>query len=545
MKQLITAILLFMASAVQAELTLELNESSVSVGQSFRLVLVEENGNTTANPDLGPLKKDFTIVGTERSTNYSIINNETHTSRQWTIVLIPKRVGTLPIPPLTVGQEQTQASSIEVREAGSGASVSGVVNDQQDVMLQAEVSTRQPYVNEQVIYTVKLYNSRRLLDAAFQPPSVEDGLLIPLGDARRYQESIQGRYYSVEEQKYAVFPQKSGSFAIRPPSFTALIYEDMPQQVSIKAPAITLDVRPASPDFKGKDWLPAKHLVLTETWDQPSRTLEQGSTLIRRIGIEATGLPAQLLPALSIPIQDGQRVYQDKAVEQNNLRQGNVVGNTTLNVTYLFNKAGETTIPAIQVSWFNTETGKEEVTILPERQLIITAAANSSPAPASPAVSQPVVEDSSKASSEPTPVMPVQNSMVWWLVGGLVLAWGVTLQLWWKQRNKAEKPIPRTHGTRELKQACAANQAVQAQKALLTWAREQWPHASILNLHDICRLSSDQTLNRQIDILSEALYQAGETVWNGSALWQAVSSFRPDKSAARKASDDLPPANPA
>jgi len=542
MKQVIAALLILISSMARAELTLEMDEKSVAVGQSFRLVLIEENGDGTANLDLAPLKADFNILGTARSTNYSIINNEAHSTRQWTIILQPKRAGTLTIPPLTVGQDQTRAATIEVTSA-KDSSNPDAANEAKDVMLRGEVSKEQPFVNEQVIYTVKLYvyNNRRLLDSAFQAPTIEDGLLISLGDARRYQEMVQGRYYSVEEQKYAIFPQKSGAFAIKPPSFRALIYEDIPQQVNIQAPAVTLSVQAAPSSFKGNNWLPAKHLVLTETRDQSSLTLEQGDTLMRKITMEATGLPAQLMPALAITEQDGVRVYQDKPEERNILRQGNVVGNTSINVTYLFNKPGQVRVAPVQLTWFNTDTGKEETTILPELNVNVT------PAPGN-TTTQPGISDTPATTRAETgvqaPAAPVQQSMAWWLVGGLILAWGLTLQQWWRQRNGSKTKRERPQGLRDLKSACAANQAEQAQKALLHWAREQWPQASILNLNDITRLTNSDTLNRHIDALSEALYQAGASTWNGQDLWQAIGQFKPAKDAKKARQTGIPPANP-
>lgn len=544
MRHMIATLLLFIGVAAQAGLSLQVDQSSVSLGQSFRLVLIEENGNTSAIPDFGPLRDNFTIVGTERSTNYSIINNEAHSTRQWTIVLIPKRAGTLTIPPLTVGQEQTQPTVIEVNAAQSRSGSQTAASGQEDVMLRAEVSKEQPYVNEQVIYTVRLYNSRRLLDASFQPPRVEDGLLIPLGDARRYQDSVQGRYYSVEEQKYAIFPQKSGPFAIKPPIFSALIYEDLPQQIKVQAPVVSLQVKAAAADFKGASWLPAKHLVLTETYDQAARTLEQGSTLIRTITMEATGLPAQLLPALAITKNEAVRVYQDKPVERNILRQGNVVGNTSVKVTYLFNKPGVVTVPAVQMSWFNTETGKEEISSLPEIKLTVTAAPGSTPSLVNKAdtpVTRPEPVKDRKATDA---AVPIQNSVAWWLVGGLLLAWGVTLQRGWRRRSGLVTNTKAPGGLQQLKSACANNQPEPAQKALLQWAKEQWPHAHILNLNDITRLTCDAGLNRHIDDLSEALYRAKAQSWSGQPLWHSIVSFKQSRVNGKADNDAMPPLNP-
>lgn len=63
-------------------------------------------------------------------------------------------------------------------------------------------------MNQQIIYKVTLYNSKHLLDADYQGPQVENALLIPLGQEKRYQTQKNNINYLVEEQNYAIFPQK-------------------------------------------------------------------------------------------------------------------------------------------------------------------------------------------------------------------------------------------------------------------------------------------------------------------------------------------------
>ena len=48
---------------------------------------------------------------------------------------------------------------------------------------------------------------------------------VPFGGERRYQVNKNGRTYAVEEQQFALFPQKSGDLKIKPPVFNALVYD--------------------------------------------------------------------------------------------------------------------------------------------------------------------------------------------------------------------------------------------------------------------------------------------------------------------------------
>lgn len=547
MKQWLMLVSFFLFTHVaQADITVETDKSTLTLGQSFRLILQQTNGDTSASPDLSPLKDNFNILGTERSSSYSIINSKMHSSRQWTVVLQPKHMGQLTIPPLSVGNEQTSAVVIQVTDNANNSNDASASGEAKAVMLRGDAAPEDPYVNQQVIYTVKLYNSRRLLDASFQPPTVDNGLLIPLGDANRYQVTQQGQFYAVEEQKYAIYPQKSGTFTIKPPSFNAVIYDELPEQVNLTAKPVKLKVKPAPATLKDNNWVPAKKVELTDSWDKPATQLQQGTTLVRTINIKSTGLPAQLLPPLDLPVQEQFHVYQDKAVEKNSLQAGNVVGQVSVKATYLFDKPGQITIPALQWHWFNTDTGKEEVASLPELTMNVIAVASAPTAPGIQDVQQPNKPESAARAE------PATNNILLWLVSLLALAWLVTLILWWRQRHRGtrqeKKPSPVVNQFKDdlsqLKEACLANNAQLAGQTLLHWAKGQWPQASVLDFSDIIRLSGNKELELAIKELSQVLYQAGAPAWDGQSLWRSVSNHKKSGTSKAKAKKTLPPANP-
>ena len=108
----------------------------------------------------------------------------------------------------------------------------------------------------------------------------------------------QGRPYLVEEQKYAFFPQKTGTHIIFPPKFQALIYDDIPRRAEAQGESTSLLVKPIPENFTPSTWLPAKSLDLRENYDQKNTKITAGSTLTRTITLRATGLLAELLPPL-------------------------------------------------------------------------------------------------------------------------------------------------------------------------------------------------------------------------------------------------------
>lgn len=517
--------------ALNAQLSLQVEPTTVMAGQSIRLMLTADSASQ-GEPDFSGLQNDFTIIGSDNSTSYTIINGQTSSIRQWLLVLRPKHTGHLIIPPLSIAKEQTAATAIDVTQAPVSDSLSSTPDTQQEVMLTAEVSNKTPYVNEEMIYTVKLYNRLQLLNPTYQAPLAADALIIPLGQSRSYQANRQGHTYSVEEEHYAIFPQKSGALSITPPEFNALVYNGLSSQVSIKAPMLPITVKAAP---KGKTWLPAQNVLLRDAWDNNNRSLVQGSTVIRKVTIETVGLPAQLLQPLSFDGNSSFSVYANKPIEKNTLRDTHVVGTRTITLTYLFNKAGNIVIPAVSLPWFNTATGKQEIATLPTITFDIKAA-NALSLPETPTIEKatPMVVKS--------PLFTQANS-AWWVAILFASAWLITLMLWWKPWQLFYKKGSAFY-LKQLHAACLINDPESAKQALLQWASCQWPAHSILNLASIAHLVADEVLARDINQLAAVLYRSGKHHWQGRTLWQSMTQYRanvPTKPIKKKS---LPPINP-
>lgn len=554
MKRLLLSLILLCSFGIAyADVVAELHDSKAQLGQTFILTLTMDGREANKAPDLTPLLKDFNLVGTERSMNYSLVNGQAYSSSQWNLSLTAKRAGVLIIPPLPIGQKKTAAVTITVSKQLAPTQQVNSLQDnsakQQDVILTAEVNVEQPFVNQQIIYTVKLYNANRLLDASYQPPEVEDALMVPFNDSRRYQITNSGRVYAVEEQQFALFPQKSGDLTIKPPRFSALVYDVVAKRVNVEAQPLTLHVKPIPTPFDNKNWLPAKQVSLTERYDKNTTTLIEGSTLVRIISLEAVGLPAQLLPSFNFPSSAQFSIYPEKPVETNTFRQQDLIGTTAVKITYLLNKSGQITIPAITLPWFNTSTGKVQKNYLPELNLTITPVAGEKKAPVKtesfvPTQSkQLVIKPQAKQAKSFVNTLFTQSSLAWWLAGGFALAWVMTLLAWFFIKPQQGLAKQKKLVLKQLKAACLANNPMQTRDALLHWGKLQWPNETILNLIDLENLVQDIALKQQIDELAKTLYQEESLnqQWDGERLWQCIKGMRMDKMKPNRKYNDIPP----
>jgi hypothetical protein len=550
-KLLLMGLFCLFSVLAKAEVQLQIETTQISMDEPFQISVIQDNPKVgNGIPDLTPLRKDFFIVGTARSVNYSIINGVTQSSSTWAITLKALKTGTFTIPPIKVGDEQTNPLTITVTastQPNNRSSNNTIDSQQKDILLTTEVVENQPYVNQQITYKVKLYNSKQLLDAKYEAPKVENALLIPLGGGKQYQTQKNGTQYLVEEQIYAIFPQKSGPLTITSPVFTALVYNFEPQRIKVEDKNLTLNIQPIPKNYTGAQWLPAKQVSLKETYEHVEQTLSQGSTLIRTIRLEGAGIPAQLLPTLNFAQNEAFNIYPEKGKEKNQIIQGELVGTTEIKVTYLFNKSGKITIPKLKLPWFNITTGKEEIASLASKTLEITPSVTAISKTSSPKEATEINE----SSIEPKEIsldLPLSHQNYWpWLIAiFFALAWIVTLGKWKWQKyhpNKTKRSYKKT--LNELHQACLQGNPQSARDALLKWAKKQWPDASILSLGDITSLLTDPQLKKQIHILSQVLYQdAKKSLWRGDELWRTIQSFKPLSYEHQNKNYILPPINP-
>lgn len=573
----------FLSFVAHAEVQVQIGPSQVSVDESFQLILTQNNLHDGGIPDLTPLKKDFMIISTERRMNYSIINGQTQSSNEWIITLKAQKEGKLTIPALQVGREHTHPLTINVSKNATPQSTSIDSSQQKDLYLTASVNKKNIYVNQEIIYKVTLYNSKHLLDADYQGPQVENALLIPLGNGKRYQTQKNNVDYLVEEQNYAIFPQKSGPLKIKSPLFSALVYGYNPERIKTQDKTIQLDVQPIPKKFSGTSWLPAKEIKLREHYETSEQTMTQGNTLIRTVTLEGIGVPAQLLPKLTFTEIDGVNVYPEKGKDKNQVIQGELIGNTQIKITYLFNKSGTITIPELKLPWFNTETDQEEIATLPAKTIDVKASA-----PTPEPTNQPTLTHYQNA-TQTLPEIKTPNQSNWaWIVAALfAFAWLLTLILWGLQKH--HKNIGKGQyktALNELHNACTQNNPHRTRDALLKWARLHWPETPLLNLTDLTQCTTDAPFKKQVQILSQVLYknrnsssptsrglsaesmdrpaslhpadkprEVGderimlkkheEVLWRGDELWHSVRNLKNNNPRNKENETALPPMNPA
>jgi len=189
-----------------------LDPTQVGSGEAVQLVL-KHDGETGKQPDLGPLKQDFDVLGRSTGSSIQIVNGKMSAQTEISLTLMPKHGGTLQVPPLKWDGETSPALTLTVGGNAAAAQPGNVpvpASGSAHVFLTATLDQKQPYVQAADTLTVRLYTDQPLFQASLELQPSNDVLVQQLGQDSQTSATRDGRSYRVIERKYLLFPQRSG-----------------------------------------------------------------------------------------------------------------------------------------------------------------------------------------------------------------------------------------------------------------------------------------------------------------------------------------------
>jgi hypothetical protein len=550
---------LLLAATAEAALTLSVDRNPVALDESFTLTLSSDE-SLDGEPDFGWIDRELEVVSRQQSSNIQMINGDVSRSITWIMTVLPKQHGIIAIPPVKVGERESNALTLQVNErAEDDAEQLGAV-ERDGLLLQVEAGEGELYVQQQLLYTIKLLVAQDGgmsvgNGSSLSEPELEEGdaVIKRLGEDSNYQTVRNGKRYTVIERRYAIYPQQSGPLTIKPVLFTGQmvavqsrsrsIFDTLQQRSQIKrvvSTAVQRQVRAIPPDFSGSNWLPAKNVQLVEQWPGQQQSMVAGEPVTRTVALMVDGLTGAQLPVLAQNYPAELKSYPDQPLLKETPSAQGITALRQEKIALLASAPGTLTLPAMEVPWWNTATDREEIARLPARQVTVVAAAGSTappPAVIAPAPLPPAPLAQAAATSNSVPVAAARAG--WqqdarWPVAALALAaaWLVTLLLWWRSaRARPARPAaksPASEGKKalekKLKLACSAHQAGAAKESLLQWGRLQWPESGPVSLGDLARRAGGE-LADAVNELSHTLYAAGENEWRGERLWQAFKRW--------------------
>lgn len=542
------------AAGASAGLHAFLDRDHVALGDTVTLN-IEGPDALSARPDLSPLQNDFEVLGTSSSSNVQIVNGSSHSTTQLGIALRPRHAGTLTVPPLQVGGERTQPLTLQVTPAPSGAQ--GGPGD--PAFLEASVGAPAPYIGQQDVYTLKLFYAGSLTGGQLEDPQADGAQVIHLNGDTRYQTTRNGQAYQVVERHYALVPERSGRIVVRGPTFMGRMlsgggndpfdsFFDDGKPVQARADDIALDVR-AAPAGAGTPWLPAQSVTVKLSGIPSSGEVKLGEPLSLALTVEAVGQPADRLPEPQLPALDGARVYPDKTRDSTRDDGQWLHGARTRTFAIVPNRAGQLTIPAITLNWWNVAQDRPEQARVPAHTLTVAGAAGGNSAASAP--------PATTANAQPATVPAAGHEALWRAIAIASLAlWAIALTAfaWWRLRRR--KPVIGGTGNssaasddarslhRRAMQAANENNAAACERALLEWARAVRPR--LRNPGELHDALADESQRVALEQLERVRWKGGDAQAACAAMAQAFSRGFVWKEAPRagKPESGLPPLYP-
>ncbi len=521
--------------------TAQIDRSVINEGETFTLHLTGEE-----EPDLEVLKKDFQILGTSKNSQVKIINGKMTSSSQRIVTLMPKRTGSLVIPPIAFAGKRTNSITLIVKPARAQSDIGG----NKSIFLEVSTDIVESYVQQQIIYSIKLFSAIEMIEASLSPPAITDAVVERLGNDVVYQTTIDGRRYRVTERRYALFPQKSGSLVI--PStlfngniadgrqasadpFNRFFQQARSRPMQLKSDEITIEVAPRPHSVTSDSWIPAKELRLTEMWSPDPPGFRVGDPVTRTVRIEVSGLTGAQIPALPVNSSKSMNFYSDQPLVETVNGENTLVGIREEKVALVPKVAGEWVLPEIKIPWWSTKDNIEKMAVIPSRTITVL--------PAATQVASEITENARVNPSESRAAATVASSQqivqakYWiWLSVFLALGWLFTLLVLLKYRSRGLRSVDTENtqdarsyenikGTlKEVQAACMVNDAAKVRSKILMWAAMVWPDQKIRGLDDVSRKLNNTALSEKFADLNCILYAKQSENWDGDSFWNSVST---------------------
>ncbi len=413
--------------------------------------------------------------------------------------------------------------------------------------------------------SVEVFTPSFFTQAPTWPDTIDvDGAVAKIDDGRaiNINDRINGSSYAGIRREYVVYPLRPGDVTVPPIAVTVVSAGEGARPlppVTLETPPLVIHARLPPGADPGERFVSASAFDLTQRFDRSLRTLKVGDALTRTITMTAQGSWSAMLPPVSFDPVEGTTGYPSEAVlnDRGDERGGPSIATRVERETYVFTAAGNVSLPAVDVRWWDATARRMRTARLPLAALTI--------APAVAASSGIAFADEEAAARERAAAARAVRqrritlalvfagaAIVLTLAVWLVRRIGPRCRSWWiaERRRRAESE----HAFfRHLAAACRTGEPRAAYRATLAWLDRAWEgRGGDITLERAVKISAEADLERETRALTDALYarrpNAGS--WSGDRLLQALSNARPRILAAGRdrvsgADEALPPLNPS
>ena len=357
-----------------------IDRNPVMLDEAIRLTITADGSADRDAFDSSPLLKDFVVGRTSVSSQTSIVNFDTKRTTVWTTTLFPRKEGTFTIPSLTIEGKSTKPIQVEVIPVQEQSNVA------RDYFVTTDIDLNEAYLNQQLLYTVKLFLSSNIERGSLQAPEMQNAEITQLGEDKQYTDIVNGRRYQIIERQFAVVPQASGEFTLRGPIFTGEVmaantnqrfgFFNRTQQINRVGPDITVNIKPI-PQGIDYPWLPSEMVRVDEEWPQGDNFVA-GEPVTRIVTLTALGVVEEQLPDIPEFYPPNFKLYPDQSNTTTVEKDQSLISQRQTSLAIIPTQPGDFVLPEITIPWFNTLTQKTEYASIPARSITVVPATSSS-----------------------------------------------------------------------------------------------------------------------------------------------------------------------
>ena len=501
----------------QAELRAALSAQIIDELDSVQLVVRDIGTRQSETPDLSGLEGDFHVLGVNTSSQYRFVNGQAQSWVDYQITLQPKRTGELIIPRIGIGQQSTDAIPITVR------ALSAAMRRKIDALVfyEMELSSDSVYVQSQLLLTRRLVyaDGVQLYGGQLDTPVLDGAQVFELGEGQSSVIQRNGQTMGSYEQRYAIFPEQSGTLILPSDSVTASVrvvdgISTARKTVRISTQEQRITVRPIPTGYPAdRPWLPAIAVTATVDFEpSPAQTVNVGDTIRRTLTVTVIGNTGTSVPPTALaPNEREFKIYLQPTGIENETFGENLVGYRVEAVDLVPITPGALGVPGTQITWWNTDTETVMTTDIARRALSVLGPSIVDPTPEPPPVAARVDNTPQLGGT----VQSNANGLSAWTILPALAIFTLTVFIWRKRNRRRTKSRP-TPSTLQPLPASSQKQVIRSAKsaaplALRSELAAYLTHATqgdqVSAIAEFCTSSDIAKLS--MDALDAACYGAG------------------------------------
>lgn len=526
----------------EAKLEASVNHNIAQMGQEIEFTLTLRDESAKGQPSFEVLEDDFHILsGASRRSSKNFINGSFSSSTSWSIVISPKKEGSLVIPPISYAGLKTEPIILIVGKAPEGS--------EPDVFFETQLSTNEVYVQALLQLDLKLYIKKsNLSNTQLDPLTSADAKIIQVGKDRQSEVLKNGIGYFLVERSFFIFPEKSGTLTIPAIKFQGVITEGSRfsnygkrRRINASSEQKTIKVLGIPDSFpKNATWLPAKNLRLKEQFN-PGKTANMGDPITRTIITEAQGLNASALPPIILESSSNLKVYPDQGTSDEKIHLQGLTSTRQDSFALIANQVGELTLSEVSIPWWDTQSNTLRYAKIESQNLIINAGnettqLNSNQNNNATDTEQKIdlALEKNQTSNE-TKSSNRSLSIFYTLLLSSVFSiiWLATVFYFLRKLNRLKQSVADSEPLKNdnsiqhinlkkskqaIKTACSNKNNQELRHTLIEWAKNQFPQENIQGLNHVQRLLPDTAFSKQLRDIDSSIYSNTDNSKNGENI---------------------------